>query len=33
MLDEPKFINSSDITGVEGRKTDRILNILNKIEY
>ena len=31
MLDEPKFINSSDITGVEGQKTDRILNILNKL--
>ena len=31
-LDKPQFIKSSDIKDVEGKKTDRLLNILNRTD-
>ncbi len=31
MLDKPKFMKSSDIKDIEGKKTDRILDILNSL--
>jgi hypothetical protein len=31
MLDKPKFMKSSDIKGIDGKKTDRIVNIYNRL--
>ncbi len=31
-LDKPQFIKSSDIDGITGKKTDRLLNILGKMD-